>query len=158
MKRTAILGLAGALAAAIGLLAAAPAAATPQLAKAEGLACTVCHDKPGSKLLTDKGKYYEVMATLDGYDAIEGTFGACTTCHVKRPGSKKLTRQGRRISLVIRDMGELKAWVMEHHPQPGAEPGAEPGGGEGEGMEGEGGAGGGGDGFVPLLAAHRPLR
>lgn len=151
MKRTAILGLAGALTAALGLLAAAPAAATPRMAKAEGLACTVCHDKPGSKLLTDKGKYYEVMATLDGYDAIEGTFGACTTCHVKRPGSQKLTRQGRRISLVIRDMHELKDWVMQHHPQPGTEPG-----GEGEEMEGQSGDGGGGS--VPLLAAHPMLR
>ena len=65
------------------------------MGKQEGLSCTVCHDKPGSKLLTDQGKYYETMRTLAGFDELKATFGACTSCHVTKPGSKKLTAKGK---------------------------------------------------------------
>lgn len=154
MKRHIVLGCAAALVAAAGLFTAAPATATPAMGQAEGQVCTVCHDKPGSKLLTDRGKYYETMWTLEGYDEIEGAFGACTSCHVKKPGSKRLTRQGRRVSLVLRDMQELKAWVMARHPELPAE-------GEEGGPGAEGAAGseaGGADAASLLLPAHPPLR
>lgn len=90
--------------------------ATEALAKKESLQCTACHDKPGSKLLTDKGKYYESMRSLGGYDELKSTFGACTSCHVSRPGSKKLTRQGRQFRDLVRDMEGLRAWMKQHHP------------------------------------------
>ena len=47
------------------------ATATPQFAKKTGKACTFCHVKPGSKELTDAGKYYKKHHTLDGYKAPE---------------------------------------------------------------------------------------
>jgi hypothetical protein len=28
--------------------------------------CTLCHDKPGSKLLTDMSLYYDTQGTLEG--------------------------------------------------------------------------------------------
>ncbi|NIP14482.1 MAG: hypothetical protein GWM88_07025, partial [Pseudomonadales bacterium] len=33
--------------------------ATEERAAQEGVSCTTCHDKPGSALLTSKGKFYE---------------------------------------------------------------------------------------------------
>lgn len=94
-----------------------PAQATRELAKREDLACTVCHDKPGSKLLTDRGKYYEVMGTLNGYGQVIADFGACTTCHESKPGSKKLTRLGRDFSRITKNMEELRRWIRLQHPQ-----------------------------------------
>jgi spore maturation protein CgeB len=48
------------------------ATAKPQYAKKEGKACTFCHVKPGSKELTDAGKYYkEHDHSLKGYKAPE---------------------------------------------------------------------------------------
>ena len=99
------------------LFTATPALASEEIAKAEGdLTCTVCHDKPGSKLYTDKGKYYELMGSLDGYDAILAVFQKCTTCHVRKPGSKKLTPEGRRFARVMGDMSDLEQWVLSSHP------------------------------------------
>ncbi len=114
---------AGALAAA-ALLVATNAQGTEALAKQERLECTACHDKPGSKLLTDQGKYYETMRTLAGYAELKSTFGACTNCHVKKPGSKKLTAQGKKFQQMVEDMAGLGAWMKEHHPTtpPPAEP------------------------------------
>jgi hypothetical protein len=124
-------------AAAVVLLAAVhagDAAATKAIAEAEGgLTCTVCHDKPGSKLYTDEGKYYEAMGTLDGYDEVIDAFSACTTCHVRKPGSEKLTRQGREFSRVIRDMEELKEWVLSEHPPVVEEKGSEEDATDGDG-------------------------
>lgn len=99
------------------LLAAGPALASEEIAQAEGgLTCTVCHDKPGSKLYTDKGKYYELMGTLDGFEEILAVFQKCTTCHVRKPGSEKLTSEGRRFAGLMDDMTDLKSWVQSSHP------------------------------------------
>ncbi|HBL29770.1 MAG TPA: hypothetical protein DD490_23285, partial [Acidobacteria bacterium] len=62
-----------ALAATLG----APAQASNQIAEDTGLTCTVCHDKPGSRRLTDKGKYFEATRTLDGYEQLTD-FASCT--------------------------------------------------------------------------------
>ena len=90
--------------------------ASNQIARSEGLACTVCHDKPGSKLLTDRGKYYELMRSLDGYREINAVFGNCTGCHVKKPGSKQLTRTGQQFAAVVHDMPGLRLFLSQHHP------------------------------------------
>ena len=75
-----------------------------------------CHDKAGSKLLTDQGKFYESMGTVDGYSELKGTFGRCTTCHVNKPGSTELTKKGKKLSSVIADMDELREWLSKEHP------------------------------------------
>lgn len=92
------------------------ALASNKIAKKESLDCTVCHDKPGSKLLTDRGKYYEEMRTLDGYDDVMVAFSKCTTCHVRKPGSKELTERGERYAFVAYDMEGLRQWLRENHP------------------------------------------
>ena len=103
---------------AIVLLAMPAALATDQIAKDTGLKCTACHDKAGSRLLTDQGKYFESMGTLDGFDDLSATFGKCTTCHVRKPGSNKLTKQGKRFADVVGGMDELREWLDESHPTP----------------------------------------
>lgn len=124
MNRFHIVAAAGALAG-VALFAGTLALGSEKFAKQEGLACTVCHDKPGSKLLTDKGKYYESMHTLAGFDDLEATFGACTSCHVAKPGSKKLTPQGKKFLDLVRDMDGLKDWMKQNHPAPPAPRGGE---------------------------------
>lgn len=128
------IGWLAAAVAAAGLGLGPPAAASNTIAEQEGLVCTVCHDKPGSKLLTDRGKFYETMRTLEGFDELTATFGSCTTCHVAKPGSERLTRTGRRLQLVFQDMQELRSWVMSEHP--GSPEGSMQE--DQEGMEGEG--------------------
>jgi hypothetical protein len=118
MKRLPLLATATVLTLAVTALLAPGAWGSDKLAEQEKLACTVCHDKPGSKLLTDKGKYYESARTLAGFDEIQANFGACTTCHVAKPGSKKLTRQGKQFQELVGNMEGLKAWMKEHHPAP----------------------------------------
>ena len=96
---------------------ASPALASDAIAEELGkMKCTACHDKAGSKLLTDQGKFYEFMGTVDGYSEIKGTFGRCTTCHVNKPGSTKLTKKGEKLSSVIADMDELREWLSKEHP------------------------------------------
>ena len=68
--------------------------ATPQMAEKESLKCTACHDKAGSKLLTSKGKYYELKGTFAGYKELIAEYKKCTTCHSKEPGNKSLTPKG----------------------------------------------------------------
>ncbi len=116
MKRFAILiGLAAAVA--VGNLFVQDLAwGTQTLAKDTALACGSCHDKPGSKLLTDKGKYYELMRTTQGFDQLKATFGACTSCHVAKPGSQRLTRRGQAFQLMVIDMEGLREWMQVHHP------------------------------------------
>lgn len=104
------------LALVIGALVAPSASASNTIAAREGLACTKCHDKPGSKLLTDRGKYYELMSSLEGYDEIQATFGKCTACHVRKPGSAKLTRKGRQFQWMVQDMEGLKRLLLTEHP------------------------------------------
>jgi formate-dependent nitrite reductase cytochrome c552 subunit len=117
MKRTQIVtGIVG-----VGMLLAAitvqPVSATEAYAKKENLTCTACHDKPGSKLLTDKGKYYELMHTLSGFDDVKAAFGQCTTCHVRKPGSKRLTATGRNYKKLIHDMKGLRDFLNSMHPR-----------------------------------------
>lgn len=118
MNRLSILTAATAAVGLAVLFAATVASGTDKMAKAEGLECGACHDKPGSKLLTDQGKYYETMGTLDGFDELAQTFGKCTSCHVKKPGSLKLTAKGREFGALVGDMMGLKEWMAAHHPTP----------------------------------------
>jgi hypothetical protein len=103
---------------AVALFAGSLASGTEKVGKQEGVSCTVCHDKPGSKLLTDQGKYYETMRTLAGFEELKATFGACTSCHVTKPGSQKLTAKGKEFRDMVQDMEGLGAWMQEHHPKP----------------------------------------
>ena len=102
--------------AAWSLAPAGSALASNRIATQTGLACTVCHDKPGSKLLTDRGKYYELMGDLEGFDQIALAYGKCTTCHVKKAGSKKLTAEGKRLARAIENMDALRELVLKEHP------------------------------------------
>ena len=100
--------------------ASAPRAqASNDIAKREGIKCTVCHDKPGSRLLTNQGLYYQQLGSLKGYDDVVA-FGDCASCHEQRPGSKKLTPTGRRFLSVVKDMKGLRKWLEDNHP--GMEP------------------------------------
>ena len=108
--------LAALLLALVAALAATPATATDAMATATGLACTACHDKPGSKLLTSKGKYYELMGDLEGYDQLHAAFKDCMACHVAKPGSKKLTAEGKKFADLVKNMEGLRAWLATAHP------------------------------------------
>ena len=103
--------------AAMSLLAAPAAMATDEIAVDTDLACTACHDKAGSRLLTDKGKYFETMGSLDGYETLTNTVGRCTACHVRKPGSKRLTKTGKSFSEVVKDLEEFRQWLDEQHPK-----------------------------------------
>ena len=118
MKRLPLLSTALAATLVVAALLAPRAWGTEKIGEQEKLACTVCHDKPGSRLLTDKGKYYETARTLAGFDELRANFGACTTCHVSKPGSKKLTRQGKQFQELVGNMDGLAAWMKENHPAP----------------------------------------
>jgi cytochrome c553 len=113
------------IALAVGLLlAVAPpfeVNADQDLAEKTGEVCTVCHDKPGSKLLTDKGKYYEAMETFEGYDDVLAIFGECTHCHVRKPGSTKLTLAGRKFSEAIENLEAFQEFLKANHPSTLAE-------------------------------------
>jgi hypothetical protein len=119
MNRSRIL-TAVAVTAGVALFAGTMASGSEKVGKQEGLSCSVCHDKPGSKLLTDQGKYYETTRTLAGFEDLKATFGACTSCHVTKPGSKKLTPKGKEFQDLVKDMEGLGAWMKEHHPTPPA--------------------------------------
>ncbi len=133
-----------AVAAALSLLFAGSAFATEDLAESSGLACTACHDKEGSKRLNDQGKYFELMRSMDGYADLEASFGKCTFCHRRKPGSKKLTRAGKGFANALDNMEALVEWVKVRHPgwpragevrllEPGEAEKADPG--EGDGTE-----------------------
>ena len=89
--------------------------ATDEIAKENDLKCAACHDKAGSKLLTDKGLYFEATGSLEGYDELTESFGQCTQCHVRKPGSTKLTKTGNQVAEVVDDMGELREWLKKGH-------------------------------------------
>jgi hypothetical protein len=117
IKTMLLWGTAAALMACFALLAPRQeAGASEELAVKTGEVCTVCHDKPGSKLLTDKGKYYEVMDTFEGYDDVLAIFGECTHCHVRKPGSQKLTRAGKKFSEAIEDLEAFREFLEVNHP------------------------------------------
>jgi hypothetical protein len=102
----------------LAVAAASPALASKAIAEAEDLVCTSCHDKPGSKLLTDRGKYYEHMGSLDGFDDLSAEVGRCTHCHQRKPGSEKLTPAGRRYRWLFGDMKGIRDILMGDHPPP----------------------------------------
>ncbi len=104
------------VAAVFGLLLSGSLFASEELAESTGMVCTACHDKPGSKRLTDQGKYFELMRTMDGYDDLEASFGQCTFCHRRKPGSKKLTKAGKGFATALGNMEALVEWVSELHP------------------------------------------
>lgn len=89
--------------------------ASNAIAEREQMKCTSCHDKPGSRLLTDEGKYYEAVGTLDGFAEVGKVFGSCTSCHVSKPGSLQLTSTGRRFRRLVGDMDGLRQMVEEEH-------------------------------------------
>ena len=99
------------------LLGASWVLATEDLCEQMDMKCTQCHDKAGSKLLTDRGVYYESMRTVDGYDEVKSSFGKCTTCHARKPGSTKLTKQGKEFASVVDNMTELQEWLTTNHPE-----------------------------------------
>ena len=93
-----------------------------EIARREGLACTSCHTKLSKKRLTSRGKYYELKRTVEGYDELIETFGSCLACHVRKPGSAKLTREGRYFERIVDDMKGLEDWLRRYHPTRPAEP------------------------------------
>ena len=119
MKKTLILTAIVAGVVLSSIMIADPAQATKAMAEKENANCTACHDKPGSILLTDQGKYWELMGSFDGYDGLQANFGKCTGCHVREPGSAKLTPTGEKYQAVIREMDseELSEWMMRPHPK-----------------------------------------
>jgi hypothetical protein len=116
MRASTILGVC-ALVAAVAASGGA-ARATERLAEQERVECTVCHIKESGKKLTDKGKYYETLRTFNGYDKLTETFGNCLYCHKHKAGSKKLTKQGKRVREVVRNMEGLFEWLQEGHTGP----------------------------------------
>ena len=96
---------------AASFLVATASLATPDMAKWEGLKCTTCHDKAGSKLLTNKGVYYELKGTLEGYSQLIAEYKKCTTCHSREPGDKTLTPKGEEM--------KAKGVTMDHFGTPG---------------------------------------
>jgi len=92
--------------------------ATEEIAQQESLECQVCHPDQGAELLTDQGRYYQYMGSLDSFDQVMGKFGSCIYCHVQEADSVKLTREGQRFRWMMEDMEGLKAWLEENHPSP----------------------------------------
>ena len=99
--------------------------ASEETAAMEDLECSVCHDDPDGRRLTDEGRYYGLMETLDGYQQVVDNFGSCTYCHVPDVGSNNLTREGLRFRWMMEDMKGLRAWLDENHPRPESEPSEE---------------------------------
>ena len=92
--------------------------ASEEIAASEGdKECSVCHVDVETDLLTDRGKYYQMMRTLEGYEAVLERFGECTYCHVKEAGSLAMTDEGQRFKWMMEDMKGLKAWLAERHPK-----------------------------------------
>lgn len=95
-----------------------PGWASEETAEQENLKCQVCHPEQGVELLTDKGRYFQYMGSLDGFDPVMEKFGSCVYCHVQEVDSVKLTREGQRFRWMMEDMDGLRAWLEENHPKP----------------------------------------
>lgn len=95
-----------------------PSLASQEIAAKEGLDCTSCHRKPSGRKLNDRGKFYELVRSMEGYDELEERFERCTTCHARKAGSKKLTREGERYRWMMQDMEGIRLWLMSRHPKP----------------------------------------
>lgn len=94
------------------------ALASGEIAEQEGLECAICHDDPEIAKLSDRGRYFQYMRTLEGYELVVQQFGRCTYCHVKDPGSLDLTKDGYRFRWMMEDMEGLRVWLEENHPKP----------------------------------------
>ncbi len=90
--------------------------ASEDIASQEELDCPVCHQDPEGELLTDQGRYYGLMRTLEGYRQVVDQFGGCGYCHVPDVGSNDFTREGLRFRWMMEDMKGLRAWLEENHP------------------------------------------
>jgi hypothetical protein len=95
--------------------------ASEEIASEQGLECQLCHGDQGTGFLTDQGRYFQYMGSLDGFDQVTEQFGSCLYCHVQEADSIKLTREGQRFYWMMEDMQGLKAWLEENHPSPEAE-------------------------------------
>lgn len=103
----------------LALLPTGPTSATETIAAAEGgLECALCHDGEEAASLGDRGKYYEAVRTLEGFEELEERFQECTYCHVQEPGSLELTEKGRRYHWMMEDMEGIREWLMERHLDP----------------------------------------
>lgn len=93
------------------LLAGSMALATPEMGTKTAQKCAACHDKAGSKLLTSKGKFYELRGSLEGYDELIRSHRKCTSCHSKEPGSLRLTAKGEALKAKGESMHTLCSQV-----------------------------------------------
>jgi hypothetical protein len=100
------------------LAAASPAGATEEIAEREDLECQTCHAGNELELLTDEGRYYQYLGSLDGFDRVMDRFGSCAYCHVQEYDSMQFTPEGHRFRWMMEDMNGLKAWLEENHPKP----------------------------------------
>jgi len=101
-------------------IAAGLAVASEEIAEREELECAECHEPPESETLNDKGKYYELMGSLDGFDEVAAAFEQCTYCHVGEAGSSELTPKGQTFAFAVMDMEGLRQWLRSEHPGMGA--------------------------------------
>ena len=95
--------------------------ASEETAAEEELECSICHQDSEGSILTDPGRYYELMETLEGFDQVTDTFGSCIYCHVPEAGSADLTPEGQTFRWMMEDMKGLRAWLDENHPRPEAD-------------------------------------
>lgn len=106
------------LAVLLALVTGAAGWSSEETAEQEGLECQTCHADEGTEYLTDEGRYFQYMGSLDSFDQVMEKFGSCIYCHVQETDSVKLTRQGQRFRWMMEDMEGLKAWLEENHPSP----------------------------------------
>jgi len=92
--------------------------ASEEIAEEQDLACDVCHVDPEADQLTDRGRYFEYLRTLEGYEAVIERFGRCIFCHVQEAGSEEFTQEGMRFRWMMDNMQGLKTWLDENHPHP----------------------------------------
>jgi len=59
----------------------------------------------------------EGLDSLVGDGVSEGIIGK-PACHVRKPGSDKLTKKGKELADVVGSMEELRVWLDENHPEP----------------------------------------
>jgi hypothetical protein len=103
------------------LIATGMATGSEEIAEQQELECTVCHGDNEGSLLTDQGRYFQYLGTLEGFEQVIEKFGHCSYCHVREAESVELTREGFRFRWMMEDMEGLKDWLEENHPKPADE-------------------------------------